>query len=116
MRELDVPVEEAVLAGEVGDQVLGGGKVKRGGIGAELLQGRMGDRGGAGYFSLGLHECGAPGVAEELLDAAFGGIGEFLGLALLMDVQVFQAVGKSVGDLVGSFGQDGVGDRDAGLG
>ena len=25
VRELDVPVEEAVLAGEVGDQVLGGG-------------------------------------------------------------------------------------------
>ena len=32
-----------------------------------------------------------------------------------MDVQVFQAVGERVGDLDGSFGQDGVGDGDAGL-
>ena len=33
-----------------------------------------------------------------------------LGLALLVDVQVFQAVGERMGDLSGSFGQDSVGD------
>ena len=39
---------------------------------AELLQDRLGDRGGAGVVGLGLDEGGAPGVGEELLDAAFG--------------------------------------------
>ena len=37
------------------------------------------------------------------------------GLALLVDVQVFQAVGERVDDRGGALGQDGVGDRDAGL-
>ena len=39
---------------------------------AELFQDRLGDRGGAGDGGLRLHECGAPGVGEELLDAEFG--------------------------------------------
>jgi hypothetical protein len=33
-----------------------------------------------------------------------------------VDVQVFEAVGQGVGDLVGALGEDCVGDRDAGLG
>ena len=110
-----MPVEEAVLAGEVCDQVLGCGQVQRAGVRAELLQDRLGDRGGAGDGGLGLDERGAPGVGEEFLDAEFGGFGEFQGLALLVDVQVFQAVGQRAGDLGGPLGQDGVGDRDAGL-
>ena len=72
VRELDMPVEEPVLAGQIRDQVLGGGQVQRVGAGAELLQDRLGDRGGAGFLGLGLDEGGAPGVGEQLLDAAFG--------------------------------------------
>ena len=54
------------------DQVLGGGQVQRAGVRAEVLEDRLGDRGGAGFLGLGLDEGGAPGVGEELLDAAFG--------------------------------------------
>ena len=72
VRELDVPVEEAVLAGEVCDQFLGCGQFQGPGVRAELLQDRLGDRGGAGDGGLGLDECRAPGVGEELLDAEFG--------------------------------------------
>ena len=47
--------------------------------------------------------------------AQFGGRGEFLGLALLVDVQVLEAVGQRAGDRGGALGEDRVGDRDAGL-
>jgi hypothetical protein len=43
--ELDVPVKEAVLAGQVGDQVFGCGQFQGVRAGAESLKGRLGDRG-----------------------------------------------------------------------
>ena len=100
VRELDVPVEEAVLAGEVrrpGPRLRPSSSVPS--SVAECLQGCLGDRGGAGVVGLGLDEGGAPGVGEQLLDAAFGRFGELQCLALLVDVQVFEAVGQCAGDL-----------------
>ena len=42
-----------------------------------------------------------------------GEAGELIGLALLVDVEVFEALGECAGDLGGALGQDGVGDGDA---
>jgi hypothetical protein len=70
--ELDVPVEEAVLACEVDDQLLDMGEIQGVSIRAKLLQDRVGDRGRAGDVGLRLDEGSAPSVGQEFLNTAFG--------------------------------------------
>ena len=55
-------------------------------------------------------------ASASVSGARYSGLSELQGLALLMDVQAFEAVRQFADDLVGAPGQLRVGDRDAGLG
>ena len=107
VRELDVPVEEAVLAGEVGDQALGGGQVQGAVVGGEVLQHGVGDRDGRGCTSvLGWTNAAHQASARSFWMRRSEDAASCLGLALLVDVEVFQALGESVGDRVGALGEE----------
>ena len=71
VRELDVPVEEAVLAGDPLDLFLGPDQFQGAVRPGELLQDCLRDGGRPGVLVLGLDERGAPGVGQQLGLAQF---------------------------------------------
>ena len=98
VRELDVPVEEAVLAGEVGDQLLGRGQVEGAFVGAEVLNDRWVIAVVRVAIVLGWTKAAHQASARASGSRRSALVAKLLGLTLLMDVEVFQAVREGVGD------------------
>ncbi len=67
MRELDVPVEEVILAGQTGDQFLGSCRSERVVVIAEGFQRGLSDSGSPRVVIFRLDKRSTPGVGEQLL-------------------------------------------------